>query len=705
MSGTFVEIVPGVNTINGISGQVTLVAGANVTLTPVGQNITIASSGGGGGGSPGGVNGNLQWNSAGSFAGFATTDGTDVTFPNDVTVTNDLTMPANLITSVAGFDASNHLISIPGWTYDSSALGANGIDANLTSDPFPDTSTFNTINAWNLNIVPSGNAPGQTVVLFNPTMHVQNGAFQLGNGGGGGAILIEAYASYEGTGNLSVLRGMDLGLDLIGNVTGSVDHITPMFINYNLHPGVTAMDATVLALSMGHQAGSSMSGIAQGIQLAGSIDGPVQGFTACNLSVNLTSAAQNYNGYQINPEITGATITNGVGAFFDFINFKAGSSAAYFNSYSSNPHFYSGSTIVGGISCLGLGPQIDPGTTVGSFTGIELSPGGGGSIPNLQGININLSGLNSPAQKLGLQINDGSLQVNSNFDTSVLPPSPGFFGLNSLSGEYHVVSGFPTTNSAVVGNGFAVNALFEDDMGPDAFGGFLGFTNILAASQTTVALGKTVNTFNSLVVGASVPGSVIPTDGGTITNMTNALAVGCIAQGGTIVVTNLYGFKTIPTFSSLATNAWGVHIADPNANNWFAKNAVIGGATGLPTGSYALDVIGDVVFNGTIHSTDTNESIDSNNRHLIFNGNNVVNWMNQTLVEAAGANDSLNWNSRILMDSSGATILNWSAPGALSVTGDLASTTLTPANGATGTFTTVDLKTVTVTSGIITAIV
>lgn len=37
--------------------------------------------------------------------------------------------------------------------------------------------------------------------------------------------------------------------------------------------------------------------------------------------------------------------------------------------------------------------------------------------------------------------------------------------------------------------------------------------------------------------------------------------------------------------------------------------------------------------------------------------------------------------------------------------GDVASATLTPANGATGTFTTVDLKTVTVTNGIITSIV
>ena len=40
-----------VNKINGLTGGVTFAAGTNITLTPVGNTITIASSGGGGGGS------------------------------------------------------------------------------------------------------------------------------------------------------------------------------------------------------------------------------------------------------------------------------------------------------------------------------------------------------------------------------------------------------------------------------------------------------------------------------------------------------------------------------------------------------------------------------------------------------------------------------------------------------------------------------
>lgn len=57
-----------VTTINGLSGAVTLAAGSNITITPSGNTLTFASSGGGGG-SPGGSNGDIQYNNSGSFGG------------------------------------------------------------------------------------------------------------------------------------------------------------------------------------------------------------------------------------------------------------------------------------------------------------------------------------------------------------------------------------------------------------------------------------------------------------------------------------------------------------------------------------------------------------------------------------------------------------------------------------------------------------
>lgn len=57
----------GVSSLNTLTGALTLAAGANITITPSGGNtLTIASTGGG---TPGGSDGEVQFNNAGSFGG------------------------------------------------------------------------------------------------------------------------------------------------------------------------------------------------------------------------------------------------------------------------------------------------------------------------------------------------------------------------------------------------------------------------------------------------------------------------------------------------------------------------------------------------------------------------------------------------------------------------------------------------------------
>jgi len=59
----------GVSSINGLTNDVVLLAGTNITLTPVGQNITIDAAGGG---APSGNNDSIQFNDGGSFNGIDT---------------------------------------------------------------------------------------------------------------------------------------------------------------------------------------------------------------------------------------------------------------------------------------------------------------------------------------------------------------------------------------------------------------------------------------------------------------------------------------------------------------------------------------------------------------------------------------------------------------------------------------------------------
>jgi hypothetical protein len=71
----------GVSSFNTLTGDVTISAGSNITLTPVGNDIEISATGGGGG-TPGGSDTQLQFNNAGSFGGIsgATANGTSVTY-------------------------------------------------------------------------------------------------------------------------------------------------------------------------------------------------------------------------------------------------------------------------------------------------------------------------------------------------------------------------------------------------------------------------------------------------------------------------------------------------------------------------------------------------------------------------------------------------------------------------------------------------
>lgn len=81
MSGSSIQLpitVGGVTSLNSETGAINIVAGSNITVTPAGQNITIASTGGGGG-TPGGTDGQVQYNDSGAFGGSAiTTDGTNL---------------------------------------------------------------------------------------------------------------------------------------------------------------------------------------------------------------------------------------------------------------------------------------------------------------------------------------------------------------------------------------------------------------------------------------------------------------------------------------------------------------------------------------------------------------------------------------------------------------------------------------------------
>ena len=91
-SGLTGLVTTAVEDLNGLTGEVDLVAGDNITINIDGQNIEISSSAGGGG-TPGGSDTQIQFNDGGAFGGDANLTFNDTT--NNLTLTGTFTHTGN----------------------------------------------------------------------------------------------------------------------------------------------------------------------------------------------------------------------------------------------------------------------------------------------------------------------------------------------------------------------------------------------------------------------------------------------------------------------------------------------------------------------------------------------------------------------------------------------------------------------------------
>ncbi|HVN32475.1 MAG TPA: tail fiber domain-containing protein [Thermoanaerobaculaceae bacterium] len=154
-----------VSTLNGLSGDVTLAAGANVTITPSGNTLTIASTGGAGTGLPAGTAGQTLYHTGSAWAASSalTNDGTNVavsgnlTLPTTTAATGQIKLgpypfihnygPANAWNTFVGNSAGNFTMGGPGGsdgTYNT-GVGSVSLASNTTGH-------FNTaVGAGSLN--------------------------------------------------------------------------------------------------------------------------------------------------------------------------------------------------------------------------------------------------------------------------------------------------------------------------------------------------------------------------------------------------------------------------------------------------------------------------------------------------------------------------------------------------------------------------
>lgn len=504
--------------------------------------------------------------------------------------------PTGTNNTLSYFNGSGNLATLPGWAVDSTFFGIN---CYLTVAPI---GGLIKINFFEAEIASASNQPASTTIGFQFDCHVDRTGNNFQNGDITGALY---NVGTEGDGNSDNIYGIEVRTYAgVGTNTASANFLNSLNLQASVGAGYTV---------------TSFVGIDNDLINNGTISGDVylyssgcSGPVGGNLRLIDIGSGSNVTGDTsgIAISLTGTTDDLNIFAFNNTGNITNNFNGCYVSNSgdSASAYLYVGLNtgdvtntskgvdiqVNGNSQFKVLGQFYSNSGTCDFWTGLDVS-GTQTVTVGATGLSINLSSITSPAQKTGLSINDGALNVQSNYNTSVLPASPGFASLNVLGGEYRVASGSPVSNTLILANNLAVQGFFLDNMGPDAFLGTLGFCNNGYAAQIVVADTKTVDAYNMVLVAGSIPDvSGVPiTDGGTVTDLALIYAVGLLPSGGDINVTNMYGLRLgiLLSGSGFSTNTWGIYCEDTGADNWFAKNVIIGGSTGQPSNS---DVVFDI---------------------------------------------------------------------------------------------------------------
>jgi len=426
----------------------------------------------------------------------------------------------------------------------------------------------------------------------------------------------------------------------------------------------------------------------------------VDGFQIMNSNPQFDVVGLNgYRGIEVGGSFgqNSATTVNDHIDFQAHPNYQANATIGTYTALTIGPSFQTGSTVTGGLQMISWNPQVDSavvpniggingGANIGStsavalasYTDANFNPNFGANLtladyfgvivaPNVQagasitnsatlmrlginsqipvgtsatGLQIDMSNFQTPSTPQGLSVNVGGSQLSALFDTGIYPVQSGGgpYGLNNIGGNFHISSGFPITGGNFgIGNNLGIGVFAEDDVPVDSSGLRLGFLMNGFLTQIGVTSGKTVDSITFMGAGAqdAYPGGTT----GTFDEINMFRALGILPTNGA-TINNIYGFKVDATLTAMSpTNAWGVWVGDTNADNWFAKDVVIGGATGKPSfASVGLEVNDAAIFNDVIKDNTNVQAIETNVRELYDStGTLRFNWNGTALISDATA--------------------------------------------------------------------
>lgn len=270
--------------------------------------------------------------------------------------------------TVAGFDTTGALESIPGWTIDVLTGGPN-----ISLNPTPADANANFIMLDQVTAVtPPANLTQLEIYNLRSYMTL-NGPQNFHSGRGLSVVLNKSDA-----GTVDLMTAVEVAMNIGDGTNATIItdlNLTNEYLQVNNNATITN-NHTLLNIGSNVMTGATIGGMV-GLNINTTIDGTSTqninlialnvnsnssqtgiGIQGIGMGCNIYSDLQFLNGFGMNTQFqSGANLVNSSQAFFD------------------NTNVQSGATISGGMQSYGANPNIQVGSIVNGYTGININPG------------------------------------------------------------------------------------------------------------------------------------------------------------------------------------------------------------------------------------------------------------------------------------------------------------------------------------------
>jgi hypothetical protein len=461
----------------------------------------------------------------------------------------------------------------------------NLLTSNVNVQPnLPDTGSNTQLLSMNLQVDPLASTANQffTTLGLNTGIDPFNTGFDVQQ-----AVPLDVTVTHRNAqGKLGLAQVGRFSANLGDPVLtgGQLDQLELLKADAFVDQGYSIQNFYGLAINQNFVAGSAMHGFGNIVQISSN---PVFHATGVNNVHGIDMYAQLYS-----------SVAQGVNLFTGSYN-QFGSSS-YWVEAQMGSNFRSGSTTPD-YKGINVSPSFDAGSTNGTIVLANLAPNGNVTANTGVGLQINMDNVTS---SVGYGGNGRTAAIIASggymntFFTTKSQSSLFFDLLNQSIAGLTIDLGSPITGTEILMHGLVslIQAHDNYSVGPLGF----GIGKVISGGQLSIDLGKTIASMSEFIAGTSVTPQV--GDGGTLTDYYAFRNEGLLSFGGSLVSTNFYGFYQSPTASSgfSALNAWGLYIADANAENWLKKSLAIGGTSGkVSDAGYAIEIADKKAFKWT----------------------------------------------------------------------------------------------------------